>query len=106
MQTGKLDQRIVLQSLSETNQYGQLTQSWSTVATVWGHVLTVRGQEALEAARLNAKEIIRVQVRYRTDVLTTWRLQWAGQNYSIHAIDRSARRDGYLWLTAQATGAL
>lgn len=105
MLIGKLDQQVILQSLSETNSVGELTQSWTTVGTVWAHVLTERGQEALEAARINARQMIRVQIRYRTDITTKWRVQWGGQNYSVKSIDRSMRRDGYLWFTAECTGA-
>lgn len=102
---GNLDQRIILQSLTETaGDGGQLTQAWTTISTVWGHVISVRGQEALEAARLNAKETIRIKIRYRDDITTAWRVQWQSQNYSVQAIDRSERRTGFLWVTAQAVG--
>lgn len=103
---GKLDQQIVLQSLTETNSFGELTQSWTTVATVWGHVTEARGQEAFESARLNASETIRVKIRYRTDINDKWRIQWQSQNYSVTHIDRTERRNGYMWLMAKVTGAL
>lgn len=106
MRIGKLDQQIILQSLSETNTTGELVRSWATVATVWAHVISQHGQEALEAARINAHAVVRVQIRYRTDVDVKWRLQWGGQNYSVKAIDRTSRRDGYLWITAECTGVL
>ncbi len=103
---GKLDQRIVLQSLAETNSFGQLTQAWTTVATVYGNVIQPKGSESFEAARINATETIRVKIRYRTDVTNKWRFQWESQNYSIQAIDRAERREGYMWLTGKVTGAL
>ena len=106
MRTGDLDQRIVLQSVTSTNNVGSVTESYATVATVWGHVMSQRGQEALESARLNARETIRVKIRYRTDVDVKWRIQWGGQNYNIKAVDRSNRRDGELWLTAELVGAV
>jgi SPP1 family predicted phage head-tail adaptor len=102
---GKLDQRIALQSLSETNTNGQLVQSWTTAATVWGYVMESKGNEAFQAARINASDTIRVQVRYRDDSTPKWRLQWNSQNYGITHIDRSDRRNGYLWLMAKVTGA-
>ena len=106
MQIGKLDQRVVLQSLTETNDRGAVSQAWEDVATVWAQVISQRGSEAFESARLNATETIRVQMRYRADVTTEWRLVWASQNYSIIAVDRSQRRKGELWVTAQLMGAL
>lgn len=106
MKTGQLDQQIVIQSLSETSDAGSLTRAWSTLATVFGHVITQRGGEAFEAARVNARETIRVMIRYRADITTKHRLQWASQSYDITAVDRSGRRKGELWLTAQVVGAL
>lgn len=106
MRIGKMDQLIVLQSLVETNDEGSLTQAWATQATVYAHVKTQSGAEAFEAARVNARETIRVMLRYRTDVTVKWRLQWSGQNYDITAVDRSARRAGELWVTAQVQGAI
>lgn len=107
MQTGKLDQRVIIQALTVTqNDLGESLQSYATLATVWGHVMSQRGQEAFEAARVNARETIRVQVRYRDDVTLKHRIQWQSQTYNIIALDRSSRRDGYLWLTAEVNGAV
>lgn len=102
---GKLDQRIVLQSLAETNTNGQLVRVWTTVATVWGFVMESKGAEAFQAARINASDMIRVKLRYRDDVTVKWRLQWQGQNYGITHIDRTEQRGGYLWLMAKISGA-
>lgn len=102
---GKLDQQIKLQSLAEVNQGGQLVQSYDDVADVWGHVISQRGNEAFESARVNARETIRVKIRFRDDVLTKWRVGWSGQFYNIKHIDRSQRRDGWLWFTAEVVGA-
>lgn len=106
MQSGKLDQRIAIQSLTETNVSGELVISYTALATVWGEVISQKGGEAFEAARVNARETVRVRIRYRDDVLTTSRIEWMGQSYNILSIDRSARRDGYLWFTAEVNGAL
>jgi SPP1 family predicted phage head-tail adaptor len=101
---GKLDERIILQSLSETNNRGSLSQAWATVATVWAYIIQPKGNEAFESARLNASETIRVKMRWRDDVTVKWRLQWRGQNYSITHVDRSEYKQGWLWLMASAKG--
>ena len=106
METGRLDQRITLQQRQETTVSGRLNSGYMTVATVWGHVLSQRGNEALEAARVNARDNIRVCLRFRADVDATWRIEWNGQPYNIVNVDRSNRRLGWLWLTAQAKGAV
>jgi len=106
MRAGELDQRITLQSLSEQNDSGSLTQIYTDAATVWAKVISQRGSEAFEAARTNARETIRVGMRYRSDVTDMWRLLWLGQVYNIVAVDRSMARAGELWVTAQTVGAL
>lgn len=102
---GKLDQRIELQRMTESNVSGELVRVYTPVETVWGHVLSQRGGESFEAARVNARETIRIQLRYRADVDQTWRLSWAGQLYNVVYVDRTQRRDGELWLTAEVVGA-
>lgn len=106
MRLGKLDQRVILQSLSETNDEGELVKAYTTVDTVFAEVISQRGSEAFEAARTNARDNIRVRMHYRTDVTVKWRLVWESQNYNIVNVDRSNRRQGELWVTAQAVGAL
>jgi SPP1 family predicted phage head-tail adaptor len=106
MQAGDLTERVALQQPTETNSHGSLTTSYATVRTVWARVISERGQEALQSARTNARENIRVGMRYEDDVVTTWRMQWQGNNYNIVAVDRSMRQKGELWVTAQAVGAL
>jgi SPP1 family predicted phage head-tail adaptor len=105
MQIGKLDQVIGLESPIETNTRGQVVKSFITQGDVWGYVISQKGSEAFEAARLNASSTIRVQIRYRTDITTEWRVDWQGSKYYIESLDKTARRDGYLWFTAKIMGA-
>ena len=104
MKTGDLEHRITLQELVETNTQGSLTQAWTTVDTVWAKVISQRGSEAFESARANARETIRIMMRYR-EINIKWRLVWFGQNYHIKHIDRSMVRRGELWITAELSNA-
>jgi SPP1 family predicted phage head-tail adaptor len=108
MQPGLLDQIITLQSATESNDGGQLLQSWSDVSPdVWGQVisLTKKGGEAFEAGKETAHDYVRIGIRYRADLTAKWRLQWLGQTYNITNVDRSERRKGMLWLTCEALNA-
>lgn len=105
MDIGELDQQVTLQKLTETNTSGELVGVWTNVAKVWAKVISQKGGEAFEAARLNATDTIRVCMRYRTDITPAFRLTWGTQTYSITNVDRSARRQGEIWVTAQAVGA-
>lgn len=106
MQIGKMDQRVILQSATEAgNSSGEVVKTYTTAATVWAHVISQKGNEAFESARTNAKRTIRVLIRYRGDVDLKWRAVWNGENYNIVDVDRSMRRDGQLWFTAEVVGA-
>jgi len=106
MKIGELDQLITLYSLVETDDEGSLEQSLTDEGDVWGRVISQRGTEAFESARVNARETIRVMIRYRSDVTTKWRIGWMGQTYRIMTVDRTGHRHGELWLTAEVVGAL
>lgn len=106
MNIGKLDQEINLYSHSVINDFGDIQDVYGLAATVWARVMTQSGSEAFEAARVNAKRVIRVGIRYRDDVTALWRIQWQGQDYNITAVDRSNRRQGELWLTCEEIEAL
>lgn len=105
MEAGKLDQRIGLKSPSEANDSGSLKITYADAGTVWGHVISQKGSEAFESARTNARRMIRVCLRYRDDVTDKWAITWQGQSYNVVDVDRSGRRDGELWLTAECVGA-
>lgn len=101
MQTGELDQQVEFFSPSYENEGGELIQNWASQGLSWAKVKSQRGNEAFEAARTNARDVLRVKVRFRADVETDWQLQYGGQRYNITAVDRTQRRAGELWLTAE-----
>lgn len=104
MMAGQLDQRISLLEKQEVNEGGSLKISYVEQATVWAQVISQKGAESFEAARVNARETVRIQIRYR-EADATMRVRWLGQDYNIIYIDRSARRDGALWMTCEVVGA-
>ncbi len=106
MQIGQLEHRITLQSLVKTKDAGDVKESYVDVVTVPARVITQRGAEAFTAARLQAIENVRVLMRYRDDVKTTWRFKWNGQFYNVTAVDRSKQRQGELWITGELREAL
>jgi len=111
MQAGKQDQLVYFESPTPTNTEGEAGTTWvdasgnSPRTPDYALVITERGNEAFEAARLNSVRSIRCMVRYRADVETEWRVEWEGDKYNITAVDRSNRRAGELWITAELLGA-
>lgn len=102
MSIGKLDKKIELEAPVEVNNQGDVQISWGQYAEVWAEIISQRGDQAFEAARLNSQQMLRVRIRYRDDLTTKDRMLWEGQIYKIRSVDRTGRRKGYLWFTAEA----
>jgi SPP1 family predicted phage head-tail adaptor len=84
---GELTERVTLQSRSTAQDaYGQATITWTDVATVWARVRPVSGREFFAAAQVQQEQTVKVLVRYRTDVLPTWRLVWQGRAHDITGV--------------------
>jgi len=106
MRIGKLDQEIQLFSIVTTNDLGDTIETPTLEDTVFAHVMSSTGKEAIEAARNNQREVIRVLIRYRTDIQSTWQIVWEGQTYNITGIDRKNRRQDQIWLNCEVVGAV
>lgn len=105
MDIGKLDERIELQVQTETNNFGEVVKAYVTQATVWAKIISQKGAESFEAARMGSSRAIKVQLRFRDDVKTDWRIIWDGEPYNIVDVDRTMRRDGELWLMCETSEA-
>ena len=66
---------------------GQITPVWTQVATVWAERVTQRSAEAVAAAQVYDDHVVELRIRYRTDVQTTWRLEWGGVGYDIVTVE-------------------
>lgn len=102
MKIGDLDKRIILQDLVETNNFGEIVKTYSNIATVWAKIISQKGSESFEAARMSSTQKLKIKLRYRADVKTDWRIEWEGQFYNVIDIDRTLRRDGELWLMVES----
>ena len=84
---GELKERVTLQSRSVAQDaYGQDTITWTTVATVWARVRPLSGREFFAAAQTQQEQTIKAVIRYRADILHTWRLVWQGRAHDITGI--------------------
>jgi SPP1 family predicted phage head-tail adaptor len=81
---GRLDQRITLQEPVQTRQpSGEVIKSWADVATVWASADPKRGAEYFAALQMQAEGPVMFRIRWRSGVLSTWRVVWRGANYDI-----------------------
>lgn len=105
MEAGKLEHLIDIAAKVSTDTGGDVIVTYTPLGSIWCNIISQKGYQAFESAKVNARQLIRVQMRYRTDLNAGDRITWNGYVYSIIApIDRSEQRKGFLWVTAQAVG--
>lgn len=92
MKAGDLNRQIVIQSRdSGTDDAGQPVDTWTTLATVWAHILGATGMGSIRqsavrdgvAVELNSYSF---RIRYRTDVTAAKRVVYGGQNYDVKQV--------------------
>jgi SPP1 family predicted phage head-tail adaptor len=94
MQAGSLRHRVSIQSASEANSYGEVSQSWSTEATMWGEVRPLSGRELDDARQRKALATHAVTVRGDSAVTITpkKRILFGARVFSIeYVIDPDER---------------
>lgn len=69
------------------DQYGQPTDDYEPVDTIWASVEPLRGREFFDAQQTNAEVTTRIRCRYRADLAAPeashWRIEYAGRVYEI-----------------------
>ena len=87
MQAGRLRHRLAIrQPTISRNEVGEEIITWATLATVWGRIEALRGEEQLAANQLTAEIVARATLRYRADVSTDMRIQYDSSEYDIDAV--------------------
>src|SRR5574341_254423 len=81
MRIGDLRQRITLESPTLTGDaMGSSMMVWADEGTVWAAVWPISAQEQIQSAGTAMVATHRVQMRYRSDLLPTWRVKF-GERY-------------------------
>lgn len=106
MGAGQLRHRVTFQIENRTDDGGGgASIEWSTAATVWGSFAPERGNEKLEAGRLEASVAGLLKVRSSTETRAieagTHRVLIADQPYQIRSITNPDRRDRFLEMTVE-----
>ena len=85
---GQMNHQIVLQRDDGTSRtsLGGRANSWTSVATVWGRVAPLKGDERLAAGQLEETVTHRVHIRYYSGLTAKWRLLWGSTPLQIKAI--------------------
>ena len=84
MRAGRLRHRLALQSKTSTrDSYGAAVIGWTLVDTVWGAIEPLSGREYFSHEQVQAEAKVRIVIRYRSGVDTTWRVSHGGKFYDV-----------------------
>lgn len=91
MRAGKLRKRVTIQALTTAaNDYGEMVETWSTAATVWGSLeplLTGTREAFTQAGSLvQARVSYQCRVRYRALSPVTNRLVVEGRTFEVAGV--------------------
>ena len=89
MQVGRLNQRIIIQNYSETqNSFGEVVRSYSTLYTRWAQVKPTGGSESIQADEKVASRIAEFTIRMQGNTIDEkMRIVWNDFTWEIVSID-------------------
>jgi SPP1 family predicted phage head-tail adaptor len=108
MESGKLDKRIALQTLTETvnaSGFGEIERSWATTFSVWATEMPKKALEKYAIGGRLTEKMIAFKVRFRTDISESMRISFESKSYRILSITNLGRRDGLEILAEYIEGA-
>ena len=87
MRAGRLRHRITIQSVGSTyDDYGDLSDSWTTLASVWASISPLSGKEEYIAKELSGVATHSVKIRYRTGVTAQNRIEFGSRILQIEGV--------------------
>jgi SPP1 family predicted phage head-tail adaptor len=89
VKAGELRDRVTIQAVTTAaDPYGELTETWADVATVFAEIVFEGGSEPVNAQQARALANWRVRIRHRRDVTPGTRLIVAetGQVFTIASV--------------------
>lgn len=107
MKAGDLNRQIVIQSRDAgDDDAGQPLQTWTTLVTVWAHVLGATGMGYIKAGvggvEVNAYSF---RIRYRTDLDAADRVVFNGQNFDVKSVRHDLAGKGWTDLVCEVSDA-
>ena len=105
MRAGQLDQRIVIERLTQTrDEWGGVEEAWTTHLTTWAAVEPLMGREFMAAAALVSEITTKVRIRYRAGITTADRIRHRGRVYGITSVADVKSANDELLLMVKAIG--
>lgn len=78
---------------------GGVSESWSTLATVWAAIETLDGAEVSRAEQIVGETRFGLRIRYRADVTPAMRVRFSARVLGIEAVFDPDGRGRFLTLT-------
>ena len=99
MRAGALRKRVSVQSVgSVLDNYGDLSDSWTTDAVVWASIHPLTGLERETARELAGIVTHKVKIRYREGLTASNRVTYSGRTFQIESVKNWEHRDIFLEL--------
>ncbi len=100
MNSAKLDRRVsIYRPVKTQTSYGEITYADSLLGVVYAQVVPIGGRETFMASQMVPEAKFKILIRYRSDLDTTHKVEFAGQLYDIAYLAEIGRRDGLeLWV--------
>lgn len=87
MKIGDLRHRITLQKLEMVqDSYGQPTETWTDVATVWAAVNPISGREFFQAETINSEITHKILIRHRAGIEPSMRVKFKDRIFTILSV--------------------
>lgn len=87
MQAGKLRHRVTFQNPpTAQNSTGQVTGSYTTLATRWGSIEPLSGRELVNAQQISAEVTHRIRVRWLSGIAPKVRAVFGSRNFDILSV--------------------
>lgn len=104
LKTGTLNRQVTIQRRDGgKDEYGQLTDTWVNVATVWASILHKSGLETVKSSVDISVVQTSVRIRYREDVTAAMRVVYGNTLYDIRAVMPDVAGREYCDLVCQET---
>ncbi len=94
---GAMRHRIILEKVASIPD-GMLgmEDSYSTVDTIWGEIVPLKGLEQIESMKEGVTITHRIKIRYRKDIKGEWRIKFGDRYFNIISIVNVKERNEYL----------
>ncbi len=101
MKPGKMRYRITLEeNAGSQDEYGNITDEWTEVCTVWADIVPVSGREYLAAEQNMSETQYKIYMRYRKGINAKMRAREGDHVYELLSV-LGSQRSGMLTLMAR-----